>query len=160
MGVEFQIAATIKLEPHRLTAFALSRRQKDFTERDRAVLEILRSHLVVAFNNLARARASQLILDAAVPAGLSYLSRREREVAHWICFGKSNAEIAAILGISPRTVQKHNEHIFEKLAVDSRMALARRLLDVLDSDPDTAKNEPVRRAERRCGAVFKWTGTA
>src|ERR1035438_5602115 len=40
LGVEYQIAATIKLDPDHITAFALSRRQNDYTERDRAILEI------------------------------------------------------------------------------------------------------------------------
>jgi DNA-binding CsgD family transcriptional regulator len=56
------------------------------------------------------------------------LSKREGEVAHWICEGKSNAGIAAILGISQRTVHKHVEHIFERLGVDSRVAVAIRFL--------------------------------
>lgn len=62
LGVEYQIAATIKLEPHRVTAFALSRRRRDYTERDRAVLELLRPHLVVAFNYLALAAEQQSLL--------------------------------------------------------------------------------------------------
>lgn len=36
--------------------------------------------------------------------------------------GKSNAEIAWIMAISPRTVQKHPEHIFDKLGVQNRLA--------------------------------------
>jgi len=58
------------------------------------------------------------------PTGDCGLSRRQSEVADWVCQGKTNAEIAIILGISPRTVQKHIEHIFEKMGVGSRMALA------------------------------------
>ena len=50
------------------------------------------------------------------------LSQRQLEVASWICQRKTNAEIATILGLSPRTVQKHVEHIFEKTGVGSRMA--------------------------------------
>ncbi|HUA68169.1 MAG TPA: helix-turn-helix transcriptional regulator, partial [Candidatus Saccharimonadales bacterium] len=56
------------------------------------------------------------------------LSNREMEVARWICNGKSNSEIARILGISPRTVHKHVEHIFERLGVESRVALTVRLM--------------------------------
>ena len=63
LGVEYQIAVTIRTEPARVTAFALSRRQNDYTERDRAILEMLRPHLVVAFNNLALARENMAIQD-------------------------------------------------------------------------------------------------
>ena len=41
------------------------------------------------------------------------LSRREREVLDWVAAGKSDAQAAAIRGISVRTVQKHLEHIYE-----------------------------------------------
>jgi DNA-binding CsgD family transcriptional regulator len=61
----------------------------------------------------------------AAPA-IPGLSRRQQEVAHWIREGKTNPEIATIMGISPRTVQKHVEHIFEKLGVESRVAIATR----------------------------------
>lgn len=219
LGVEYQIAATIRLDPNHITAFALANRQADYTERDRALLEMLRPHLVVAFNNLALASESRTNLDAVAlalhemsaatimvdsqhrilyhtgpglqwidvtspgilpvnisrwlnqpaanrpcqimslvsyageihiravptssperrllvltrenappsfPASMSDfgLSPRQSEVAGWICQGKTNAEIAIILGLSPRTVQKHIEHIFEKMGVGSRMALA------------------------------------
>jgi DNA-binding CsgD family transcriptional regulator len=52
------------------------------------------------------------------------LTRREREVLAILPAGKTNDEIAAILAISPRTVQKHLEHVFEKLGVETRMAAA------------------------------------
>ena len=55
---------------------------------------------------------------------ISASASAQLEVASWVCQGKTNAEIATILGLSPRTVQKHVEHIFEKTGVGSRMALA------------------------------------
>ena len=42
--------------------------------------------------------------------------------------GKTNAEIAAILDMSPRTVEKHFEHVFEKLGVETRVAAVMCLL--------------------------------
>lgn len=57
------------------------------------------------------------------------LSRRENEVARWIRRGKTNAEIAVILGTSLRTVHKHVEHILAHAGVESRLALTVRLLD-------------------------------
>lgn len=52
------------------------------------------------------------------------LTRREAEVLQWVAQGKTNAEIGTILGVSPRTVQKHMEHIFEKVGVETRAAAA------------------------------------
>lgn len=50
------------------------------------------------------------------------LSRRETEVLLWITQGKRDAEIAVILGISPRTVNHHVQHILKKLGVETRTA--------------------------------------
>lgn len=55
------------------------------------------------------------------------LSHRETEILSWVTQGKSNWEIGTILGISPRTVQKHLERIYGRLGVENRhaaMALA------------------------------------
>ncbi len=52
------------------------------------------------------------------------LTTREHEVLHWIKAGKTNTEIALILGISPGTVKVHVEHILSKLQVSSRHAAA------------------------------------
>lgn len=54
------------------------------------------------------------------------MSAREREVMTWITQGKTNDEIALILGISPNTVKNHLKHIFQKLDVSKRaQAVAR-----------------------------------
>jgi transcriptional regulator EpsA len=48
------------------------------------------------------------------------LSGREIEILHWVRMGKTNAEIASILGISIYTVKNHLRHIFKKLDVYNR----------------------------------------
>ncbi len=50
------------------------------------------------------------------------LTFKEAEVLMWISRGKTNRDIGLILGNSPRTVNKHMEHIFEKLGVATRSA--------------------------------------
>lgn len=52
------------------------------------------------------------------------LTMREAEVLLWISKGKTNREIAMILSMSPRTVNKHLEQIFNKLDVDNRTSAA------------------------------------
>jgi DNA-binding NarL/FixJ family response regulator len=52
------------------------------------------------------------------------LTTREAEVLVWIARGKSNRDIADILNISPRTVNKHLEQIFTKLGVENRASAA------------------------------------
>jgi DNA-binding NarL/FixJ family response regulator len=56
------------------------------------------------------------------------LTRREFEVLCRIAEGKSNAEIGATIGAATRTVDKHVEHIFDKLAVKTRTAAVARAL--------------------------------
>jgi DNA-binding CsgD family transcriptional regulator len=48
------------------------------------------------------------------------LTPREKEVALWMKEGKRDKEIAVILGISSRTVEKHVHQILEKLQVENR----------------------------------------
>jgi DNA-binding NarL/FixJ family response regulator len=50
------------------------------------------------------------------------LTSREGEVLSWLSKGKTNRDIAQILGLSPRTVDKHLEQIYSKLGVENRTA--------------------------------------
>jgi DNA-binding NarL/FixJ family response regulator len=50
------------------------------------------------------------------------LTRREAEVLLWVSYGKTNRTVSEILGISPRTVNKHLEQVFKKLGVETRAA--------------------------------------
>ena len=50
------------------------------------------------------------------------LTPRERQVLFWVARGKSNSDTGTILGISPSTVGKHLERIYQKLGVENRTA--------------------------------------
>lgn len=52
------------------------------------------------------------------------LTAREVEVLEWVACGKTNRDIGEILGLSPRTVNKHLEHVYVKLGVETRTAAA------------------------------------
>ena len=82
----------------------------------------LQAHLRVAreMNAAMRARGE----DAAPAAALlpNPLTQRELDVLEWVARGKTNRDVAEILGMSPRTVNKHLEHIYEKLGVETRTA--------------------------------------
>jgi len=58
------------------------------------------------------------------------LTLREAEVLYWLCAGKANRDIADILGMSPRTANKHLEHVYAKLGVESRAAAVARAVPV------------------------------
>lgn len=59
------------------------------------------------------------------------LTTRESEVLCWIAKGKTNRDIGDILGLSPRTVNKHLEQIYVKLGVENRASAAVRAAQVL-----------------------------
>jgi DNA-binding NarL/FixJ family response regulator len=60
--------------------------------------------------------------SSAVPLQKLGLTPREAEVLLWVAQGKSNLDIATILGTTENTVKKHLQNLFEKLGVDSRNA--------------------------------------
>ncbi len=62
--------------------------------------------------------------DQTVLRNKLMLTHRESEVLLWIAKGKSNRDIADILALSPRTVNKHLEQIYAKLGVENRTSAA------------------------------------
>jgi len=69
-------------------------------------------------------------LKQAVSAGIvPMLTRRQCDIMDWIAEGKTSAEVAMILEISPRTVEKHLEAVFQRLGVENRVAAMRSYLE-------------------------------
>ena len=83
----------------------------DFTDRDRAVLTLLRPHLHQAYLDAERRRHP-----------LPRLTPRQKELLHLVAAGHTNTQIARRLGISEGTVRIHLENIYKKLHVSSRIA--------------------------------------
>jgi DNA-binding NarL/FixJ family response regulator len=88
---------------------------------------------LLRLNYMGKAGPDELLLrlakdtGTAVPSEFSKelgLTTREGEVLSWLSKGKSNRDIAQILGLSPRTVDKHLEQIYAKLGVENRTAAA------------------------------------
>ncbi|MEW5990516.1 MAG: helix-turn-helix transcriptional regulator [Chloroflexota bacterium] len=97
-----------------------------YSERDRDVLELLRPHFQAreARAELYRHLAGDVVAAADERDVDAALTLREREIVHLVGQGKTNAEIAAELWITPGTVKKHLEHVYEKLGVSGRTAAA------------------------------------
>lgn len=115
-----QYEVDFRLSAHRgyTKTFLFHSSRRDFSERDRLVLELLQPHL----QRIEETSAGRRRLTAEVG-----LTRREREILSWVERGKTNAEIAQILWISPGTVRKHLENAYEKLGVRTRIAAVARL---------------------------------
>lgn len=82
-------------------------------------------HELGAEPDLARIRT---LWANSQPSGSDILTAREREVLALMAAGDSNRTIAGELGLSPKTVNRHVENIFDKLGVSSRAAAVAKAL--------------------------------
>ncbi len=96
-------------------------------------------------SRLARAESHAQEIQAAVKASAGFkpdfssakplealgLTPRESEVLLWVAQGKSNGDVAIILGMSEKTAKQHMSTILEKLAVEGRSAATLRALELL-----------------------------
>ena len=122
--IDHVMAVPIHVDRHVLVSFVVNRSKRGFSDRDRERVEVIRPHLGHLYRLSARtARNDDSLLEAAAP-----LTARERDVIDWLAARKTDKDIAAILAISPRTVQKHLQRIYEKLGVETRTAAVMRLL--------------------------------
>ena len=141
VGLEHRMSVVIPKPPHSVIALALGRGGRDFSERDRLLLDLLRPHLAQAHDNavaLARIREDpehqvvtkdrHLSRDSFVRLGLT---GREAEVFAGVARGETNEEIADGLYLSPLTVKTHLQHVYRKLGVGSRTEALVRALDLL-----------------------------
>lgn len=83
--------------------------------------------LVIRASLLEKNRRTLLLRETAPTSGPDRLeslglSKREAEVLYWIAEGKGNSEVAVILGVSKRTIEKHLESVYKKLHVENRMS--------------------------------------
>ena len=120
---------------------AVLRRRRGFRAEERELMNALRPHFkqtwanAQCFTQLSRASlAADAPRHAWTPEPLEVrfgLTPRESEVLIWIAQGKTNPEVAAILGIQSSTVRTHLEHVFVKLGVETRHAAGLCAIDVL-----------------------------
>jgi len=122
--LRLNIGLTVASSSSRRIGVSIHRSVRDFDDRDAAALEALKPHIVAAYKNSIRADSR---VPAPVPAGESRqsLTRRENEVLYWVSMGKTNEEVAEIVGAKAPTIKKHLEHIYDKLGVPNRTAAAR-----------------------------------
>lgn len=128
IGLDFAIAVPVHVREHRLVSFVFNRKGRDFSDRDRDCLEAIRPHLGNLYRLSRKAEGPRAAwgVPSPEPQADARLSPREREVLDWLAGGKTDRDIAAILGISYRTVHKHLQRIYEKLGVENRTAAVMR----------------------------------
>jgi DNA-binding NarL/FixJ family response regulator len=89
---------------------------RDFDERDRLLLTLLRPHLIAAYRGAERRRQA--------PAALT---PRQLELLQYVAQGYTNTQIARRMQLSEGTVRTHLNHIYERLGVTSRTAAVTRM---------------------------------
>jgi len=163
IGVVHVLALPVHVDRTTLVSFVLNRSGRDFTDAERDLLDVARTWLAATYRNvvaleratetlrmLRRELAARAVVEPSpVPATLT---PREREVLRWVGAGKSNVQIAMILGASPRTVQKHLEHVYVKLGVESRLAAVLRVSQSAaqpDGAPRTRRSAAAPARQRR-----------
>ncbi|HSH40359.1 MAG TPA: LuxR C-terminal-related transcriptional regulator [Chthoniobacterales bacterium] len=123
----FGLTAPVRRLPHPLTRWlndsAGNVQAMPFVARDGATR--IRIHLLHSEgNSLCLVLEKTSHRTPARPAHGRPLTPREAEVLSWVARGKSNAEIATILQVCTKTVDKHLERIYPKLGVENRTAAA------------------------------------
>jgi DNA-binding CsgD family transcriptional regulator len=117
----------------------LHRAGREFSERDRVMLELLTPHLQAARARIdpgvRPTRSPVASGDGPAPAGLLArrlpITARQAEVLEHLCAGQTNDGIAQQLGISRHTVVRHIEHLYARLGVHTRVAAAKIALEAL-----------------------------
>lgn len=122
----------------------------NFGADDYLIKPVIREDLLAAVETrLTRAEAIEARIQAAAGSAAKYqpdfssheplvslgLTNREAEVLLWTAQGKSNGDIAVILGMSEKTVKQHLGSVFQKLGLESRTAATLRALEVLAAGP-------------------------
>jgi DNA-binding CsgD family transcriptional regulator len=98
-------------------------RDKTSRCRDRGLALSLQSY--IEFNLVGAFAEPPTLHPTAMNTGLETLTEREQQVAELVCHGCTNSEISSLLGVTLATVKTHLIHIFGKLEVNNRVALAR-----------------------------------
>ena len=138
LGVEDQLAVGLQ-RGNDACVIAYSR-DRSFTQKEQTIMEVVRPHMQIAWQNWQRVRDLERRLQllegkSVVSEGtarqareakrlMDRLSPRERDVAELVAQGMENRKIAETLHISPKTVGKHLENIFTTLNLHHRAALA------------------------------------
>lgn len=121
--VEYQICVPLSFQRSKLKGIAFHRDRRDFSERDRLMLNCLSPHIRQAYGNAEAISAIRRNISASGQTQervISDLTLRETEVLHWLAQGKSNHDIAVIMQVKECTVKKHLQNIYQKIGVENR----------------------------------------
>jgi DNA-binding CsgD family transcriptional regulator len=131
IGIDHVLALPVHQSHGWLVSWVFNRRGRDFSDREAALLDQVRASLARLFEQTGWSpgvAAGQYKPRLPVLSAVAPLTPREREVLQWVAAGKTDRDIATILGASVRTVHKHLQHVYAKLGVETRTAAVMRAL--------------------------------
>jgi DNA-binding CsgD family transcriptional regulator len=122
LGLRYQTVVTLDIPRH--IAGVTVNRDKDFTDEEALLLELIAPQIALAHRNLQRLESLRAAAAKVAPEARELervgLTPREAEVLHWVIKGKPDGMIAGILDISARTVHQHIASILRKLQSETR----------------------------------------
>jgi DNA-binding CsgD family transcriptional regulator len=134
LTIDHFLTIPIAVHGQREAVLLVDRDRTEFAEDDRAVGNLVMLPLARLYRSIrvrerlaARLADVERTLASAEPArveGVRLLTLRELEVLEHVAAGRTDREIATLLYLSPRTVHKHLQHVYEKLGVKTRTAAA------------------------------------
>ena len=132
IGIDHVVALPVYVDDNTLVSFVLNRSGRDFSDHERDLLDLVSGPLSRLYLKARALEQVQSSLAANTPDVQGLQARgvtpRETEVLGWLAAGKTDREIAALLGCSHRTVQKHLQRLYVKLGVETRTAAVMRAL--------------------------------
>ena len=111
LGIDYMMRLWLAPFGPRPARLEFDRSDRDFSERDRAVLNVLLPHLEQHCRHI-------LTCDSA--PSRPTVTARQGEIMELVARGLTNGEIASTLSISPETVRKHLENVYRRLGVHTR----------------------------------------
>ena len=122
IGLEYEMTLLLDTPQGQRLGLSVARSRSDYRDDERDLLTRLGPHLRRAYHHaqtMAQLKGAQ---GRAATWREVELTPRESEVLRWAATGRTNADIAEVLGVGPATVKTHFEHIFAKLGVKIRAA--------------------------------------
>ncbi len=150
LGVDCELTAVLTESSESGTFFLISLHRKgaNFSERERAILNLILPHVSQSQRRLrtgSQHATGWLVDEDRFHEWLRDhtpwdLSRRETDVLFWLCQGKTNDEIGGILGIAGRTAETHALRVYPKIGVENRYAAIATLHQLALNGKHTAAN--------------------
>lgn len=125
-GVRYVLGGKLVVPGKGIIAVSIKRYDTDFSNDELTAVESVIRHINRHLASITKTDSELpefVACEAKLRASFG-LTSREAEVTYWVATGKQNKDIAVILGISPHTVRTILQKVFEKMLIETRVALA------------------------------------